>query len=321
MGMASRGIMHLVMMPLAWVGMLYFQQDSIVYRARKAEPLADADVFGGDFSAEALPFRHEMGMQVSYLLRPSGTQVRFVYLVFGGNAMLARDWMSILEFAPDVIEVAKKEGVAFLLVDYPGFGASAGSPSKASIGAAAHGALAAASIALHTPDGPDISFGAIGHSIGCAAALGLAERQLSGEVQLEHLLLSAPFTTLPEMAQQMLPVLKFVPKELIGWLAARNHWDNMAASEQLARSGAAGAAPRVDIVHGDQDEMVPLAMGERLWHHIRSLGMQVSFQKVSAKHNDVLGTEDFRSWLKDGLQEGIAAAKEAEAEAQAALQD
>ncbi|CAK0841120.1 unnamed protein product, partial [Prorocentrum cordatum] len=88
------------------------------------------------------------------------------------------------------------------------YGISEGSPSMASIERTASQALIEVTMALNNGStSSDLEFGAIGHSIGCAAALRLATA-LQTTTPLRHVALCAPFTSLPEVAKVLLPILK-----------------------------------------------------------------------------------------------------------------
>merc|ERR1712217_864548 len=226
------------------------------------------------------------------------------YLVFGGNAMTARDWLGIL---PNSVNEKSWADVAFVLVDYPGFGASSGSPSVQSIMHAAAQSLTAATDSI---DGSfeqearqeDLVVGVIGHSIGCAAALHFAAAQLETPTPVEHLILSAPFTTLPAMAHEMLPVLKILPQELIAMLTARQGWNNLAAADRMALRKDIVTLPRIHMAHGSADSIVPHAMGVELSSHLKSHGFSVDFVSMEGlNHNDLFSAPDYAEWLQSAL--------------------
>ncbi|CAK0841119.1 unnamed protein product, partial [Prorocentrum cordatum] len=176
------------------------------------------------------------------------------------------------------------------------YGISEGSPSMASIERTASQALIEVTMALNNGStSSDLEFGAIGHSIGCAAALRLATA-LQTTTPLRHVALCAPFTSLPEVAKVLLPILKIVPTWLIATLTSRNAWDNMAEVSHLARNPA--KAPRVDVIHGTRDEICPQDHGVALEGRMKSLQLASTFRSVKAGHNDILGTKAFAEWLE-----------------------
>ncbi|CAE8629726.1 unnamed protein product [Polarella glacialis] len=72
--------------------------------------------------------------QSALLLKPQSGDVDVLWVLFGGNAMLATDW---LPFCTRLLTARgaspKLPGVAFLLVDYPGYGSNLGEPTPGSI--------------------------------------------------------------------------------------------------------------------------------------------------------------------------------------------
>merc|ERR1711920_413034 len=131
----------------------------------------------------------------------------------------------------------------------------------------------------------------------------LAAAQKNSELPIRHLILSAPFTTLPAMAHEMLPMLKVVPRSVIGLLTSRQAWDNVAAGDRLALSNT--AFPRIDIAHGSVDAVVPHAMGLELSKHLRLLGLPVTFRSVDGfDHNDLFSSQEYQSWLQDAFAKG-----------------
>jgi len=290
---ATTLVVQLVGLPIGWVALIYMQQDSMIYHAREySEPL-EHHVLPEGVEALELRFATDDGNQSAILLRQENERPRRVYLTFGGNAMLARDWLYII--AP--LYQPAWRSVAFVFVDYPGFGWSGGSPSQASIGRTSQAALETVVENVLDGDVDDVQLGALGHSIGCAAAIQLADLQ-SKTLQLDHIVLSAPFTSLAQEAQEMLPPLKFVPQQLIELLSSRNAWDNLGTVGRLAEGS---TKPRIDIIHGLSDSIVPHKLGQDLSVRCEAVGLQTTFKSVAADHNDLLGLPDFGEWLHESL--------------------
>lgn len=291
------------MMVVAWVGMIWFQQDSLIYHPRRYDKPLDTASLSADVELDELRFEASDGQHSALMVRRSGSQAKRIYMVFGGNAMMARDWLGII---PGSLGEQNWSDVAFVLVDYPGFGESAGSASVSSI-------LETASLALTTAtdtiDGAfdqeqqtDFVVGAIGHSIGCAAAMHFAVNQQTAHTPLQHLVLSAPFTTLPAMAHEMLSMLKFVPHQAIELLTTRQGWNNLVAADQLVAGQGSDALPRIDIAHGTVDSIVPHKMGVELSQHLRSHGFLVKFVSMEGiNHNDIFHAQDYLDWLHSSL--------------------
>lgn len=183
-----------------------------------------------------------------------------VWLVFGGNAMTALDWSDWALRHPD-------PEAAFLLIEYPGYGASAGSPSQQSIAAASDAAFTALAARSSEPtERLARRTLVLGHSIGAGAGLDFAVRwPVAGVV------LTAPFTTIGDMATKL-----FGPQ--VRWLL-RDDYDNLARIAELAPRGVP-----ITVLHGTEDEVVPFAFGERLAQSASG----VKFVAIErGRHNDL----------------------------------
>jgi pimeloyl-ACP methyl ester carboxylesterase len=152
-------------------------------------------------------------------------------------------------------------GVGFLAVEYPGYGASPGSPSEDGIYAAAEAALVWLRAQGVTPERTVLS----GRSIGTGVAVEMAKRGHGSRVMLV-----SPYTSIAELAGMMLP---FLPTRLL----VRDRFDT--------RSKAPEVKLPVLIIHGEQDTLIPVEMGRRLG----TLFPQATVETVlGAGHNDVL---------------------------------
>jgi len=162
---------------------------------------------------------------------------------------------------PNARLLVDRFGLDILLVDYRGYGHSQGQPSEA--GLYRDGlALYAAALARGYRPAQVVLFG---RSLGAAVAVEVARQQPAGAVILE-----TPFLSIPELARELYP---FVPPMLI-----RSRFDNEAKIGQMH-------APTL-IVHGDRDEVVPLAHGRRLFKLAREPKRFVLIP--GAMHNDLV---------------------------------
>ena len=203
------------------------------------------DVGGDEVEAWLLPPLDADGAPVGAAGAGAGAPV----LVFThGNGEIVDHWLPYMG-------EPRRWGFAVLLVEYPGYGRSGGSPSEESLRRtmlAAHDALAAR-------DDVDVArLVAHGRSLGGAAACLLAaERPVSA------LILESSFTSVRSMARRM-----GVPGFLV-----LDPLDNETAL-------AAYDGP-VLVLHGEADRVVPFAEGEAL---ARVAG--VSVERMPCGHND-----------------------------------
>lgn len=218
------------------VVLLLVAQNKLIYHPRRY-PATQRGVAG----TVSLEFRTSQGAQRCYWMAPrKGPGIDRVWVVFGGNAFVAAEWTEIVSAPLD-------PNAGFLLVEYPGYGASEGSPSPASILEASEGAVRRLREHGVPPDALDGRLLAMGHSLGAAAAL-----QLAVHHRVRGVVLLAPFTTMVDMARRV-----------VGWPLChlvRHRWDNRARlSELLARPGT-----WVAVLHGADDTLIPPAMGRTL---------------------------------------------------------
>ena len=236
---------------------LFLAQDGMIYHPRRYAPAALLQLPTG------LVALRDGDSLVGFYRPPSdGGEARTLWLCFGGNADQALGWDA---FAGEHV----RPGTGFLLLEYPGYGACAGRPSPASMLAANERAveLLAAHLRLDLVE-VHRRAGAVGHSLGAAAALQYAARH-----PLRRLVLISPFTTMKDMARRS-----------VGWPLCEvlvHRFDNRA---RLADIAAAGLPPTA-IVHGDRDGLIPLGMSRSLVADHPAIHLAVI---VGAGHNDVL---------------------------------
>ena len=181
---------------------------------------------------------------------------RCVFLMMHGNAG------NITHRVDRIMAWQHLLNVSVFVFDYRGYGRSAGQPNEPGVyhdaRAAYHWLTADKGIA---PD--DVVF--FGESLGAAVAL-----QLATEVPPRALILESPFTSAVEIGQRAFP-----------WLPVRWIMRNRFASiEKIGRYH----GPLL-IIHGPQDTVIPLAMGQTLFAHANE--PKRFYPVTGADHNEV----------------------------------
>lgn len=240
-----RALVAVVSVVVFYFALLFFAQRWLIFPVPPAafELPAPAGV-------EALRLTIDSGSIEAWYLPPSISHSGPAPLLIftHGNAELASQWF-------DGFDEPRSWGFGVLLVEYPGYGRSAGAPSESSITATM---LAAYQWAIHDPRVDAARVVAVGRSIGTGAASALAARQ-----PIAAVVLLSPFTSLSAMARRFL-----APPFLI-----RDPFDNVAHLN-------ARPVP-VLIIHGTHDTVIPMAHG-------RALAAQVpgsEFEPIDAPHD------------------------------------
>jgi hypothetical protein len=216
-----------------------------------APPAPRFDVFARTPGAERIAVSNGGGESEAWLLPPSAGSARPApALIFAhGNGELVDHWAG--EF-----DLPRRRGLAVLLVEYPGYGRSSGSPSRDSIArtmVAAYDALVArAEIDARRIVG-------YGRSLGGGAVCDLSRAR-----PLAALALESSFTRSRSLAWRFgLPPL-----------LVRDPFDNVAALRAFTGP--------VLVVHGERDEIIPVAHAHELARTARSARLEI----LACGHND-----------------------------------
>ena len=238
--------------------LLMAAQHRMIYFPRKYAP-TDAASFG--MGVQTLEFSTSQGKQTAYFVPPrSGNPARTLWVLFNGNGGLALEWEFLVRGYPDA-------DAAFLLIDYPGYGASEGSPNSRRIMETADAALAACLEHIKLAEALDLH--TLGHSLGAANALAFAAKH-----EVSRVVLISPFTSLRDMARRT-----------VGWPLCYLLLDNYDNRARLLQITARKPMPRVEILHGSVDKLIPVAMGREL----AELDARVRFREFAGMgHNDIL---------------------------------
>ena len=166
-----------------------------------------------------------------------------------------------LSYLVELGEALHARGVGFLAVEYPGYGTNPGTPSEEALYQAAEVALADLRASGVGPESTVLS----SRSVGGGVAVEMARRGHGS-----RMVLLAPFTSVVEMAHRVFP---FLPTSLL----VRDRFDNAAKAPSIGLP--------VLILHGDQDEIIPVEMGQRLGRLFPHATVEVI---PGAHHNDLL---------------------------------
>lgn len=161
---------------------------------------------------------------------------RIPLVVFAhGNGELVDDWLS-------GFEPITKEGIAVLLVEYPGYGRSSGTPSEESIQLALAAGYDWAASLPYIDTSRIIGYGI---SLGGGAICALARIR-----PFAALILESTFTSIPDFVAERPPPVA----------ALRHLLQNRFESLAFLR----GYQAPVLVLHGDRDEMIPVSHGRAL---------------------------------------------------------
>lgn len=234
---ALRVVVFLLCALLGLVAFIYFRQHSMIYHPRPYD-----ENYMGTFPPAGLELEYNLpeGKQMGYYVPGQDPIPQRLWLAFCGNGSLALDWMSLLRDYP-------RNGDAFLLVDYPGYGRNAGYATIGNMRASTETVLHKLCERLNVRE-EQLDLCAIGHSLGAAVALDFGARH-----RLDRIVLISPFTTLREEGAE-------VVGGPLSYLLSENY-DNRA---NLAAAAKRNPAVQVAIFHGDADDTIPVRMGRDL---------------------------------------------------------
>jgi len=263
---AKRLLVLFVVLGLLYAGLVLGESRFIYFPTREltASP-ADA---GLEFENVNFNAEDDVGLHGWWV---PGRNEDVTLLWFHGNAGNLGDRVDLLELLHDELDI----GV--FMVDYRGYGRSEGAPSEAGLYADARAALEAAE--SHAGVGAD-EIVVFGQSLGAAVAV-----ELATEHRVRGVVLEAAFTSIPDMARHsywFLPV----------WPLLRTTFDS--------ESRIAGIGAPLLMLHGADDNIVPLDMGRTLFAAAEE---PKEFNLVEgAGHNDVYLTADYIATLRDFLE-------------------
>jgi uncharacterized protein len=218
---------------VALVGsVLYFGQRRLVFPGSRAFGTVQPESLGG----ERIWLDVDGGRSEAWLLPPRGGAGGGPLLVYAhGNGELIDHWV-------EAFEPARALGAAALLVEYPGYGRSSGSPSAVTILDTMTAAYDFAANERGFAGRPVVGWG---RSLGGGAICALARQRT-----LAALVLESTFTSVTQMAR-----LFGVPGWLAPWLV-RDRFDNLRVVRRFEGP--------VLVLHGERDEIIPPSQGQAL---------------------------------------------------------
>lgn len=271
-------IIILILLAVVLAVVMIWSQQRMIYYPRsygKDLPLPDR--------ARIVEYVTSQGRQLAFYLPPSGGEEKpdRLWLMCGGNASLALDWLELLGDFPD-------PAAGFLLLDYPGYGENKGQPNPTSIMESIEEALTALAGQLSLDRAElDSRLMVMGHSLGAAVVLRYGAQHPVGRI-----VLISPFTSLKDMATN-----------IVGPLLARgllHDYDNRASLKKILGQP---VVPPITIIHGDRDKIVMVEMGREL----AALSNRINYQEVArGDHNYILVTaknEIIRAMTGSGADE------------------
>ncbi len=243
-----------------------------LYHPTHLEPEAPLPSYARD--AKECFFDTEDGNRVHALYWPAASQQPTI-VFFHGNAQSVYEWALIRE---DFLTL----NCGLLLVDYPGYGKSTGTPSESSLFSCGYATLDYAEKTLNLNENDIVLFG---KSLGGAVVTEIAQNKRFRTVVLE-----STFTSIPSVARNLIPIL---PADAIF------KSERYASIEKIP----ALQSPLL-VIHGEKDDLIPVEEGKKLFE--RAETSKKLYLAPQAGHNDVSMMEGLRyattirEWL-DGL--------------------
>jgi len=230
---------------VAWATLLFFMQRGMMFPVSLAPPSGS----GLPEGVERIWFQ-STGSRVEGWFLPAGDAGRAPAIIFAhGNAEL-------IDYALPEANDLRTLGLSVLLVEYPGYGRSTGSPSRASIASVYN---AAWDWLAERPDIDRDRIVGLGRSVG-----GGVIADLSLQRPLRAMVLQSTFTS----------VASFAHRYLVPAFLARDRFDNIAAVEAFEGP--------ILLTHGTYDNIIPHSHADRLARAAKN----AEVMSLECGHND-----------------------------------
>ncbi len=221
---------------------------------------------------EDLHFRAADGTKLRGWLVPGRGEIALLW--FHGNAGNIGDRVDLLG------ELHRELGLTIFIIDYRGYGESEGTPSESGLYLDAEAALAELTQRLGMAADQIALFG---QSLGTAVAVELAYRHPPA-----GLILEAPFTSVRDMAKRHYP-----------WLPVRS----LLRTRFDSLSKIADVSAPVLIIHGEDDETVPVEMGERLFSAAREPKRLLTIPRAGHTDAHLIGHSEYFAAIREFVAE------------------
>lgn len=229
--------LSLLLIVAAPLGLVTSCQSGMIYFPRNY-PAGTTDRWMSLTHGRTVDFTTSQGRQRAFL-QGRLDRPRNLWIVCGGNATVALDWS-------DWLATHAPPEDAYLLFDLPGYGDCEGKPNPARIRESLRAVVPAAMKDVGI-DGQSDRLRIFGHSLGASVTLIAAS-----EFGIQRGVLMSPFTSTMDMARE----ITGLPIGFLVW----HRFDNMARLDELEARGPG----KVIVVHGLDDEVIPVGMGRKL---------------------------------------------------------
>jgi dienelactone hydrolase len=254
---------------------VWLAQDALIFYRQPLPESRRAEIARRYPAVEEIQLAAADGTRLhGWLVKPQAASPAPLVIYFGGNAEEV-SWM--LDAVGDPVR-GETPGIAWLLVNYRGYGLSEGSPSEAALVADALALYDFAAAQLVVDPQRIVAFG---RSLGSGVAVALAAQR-----PVRAVVLVSPFDSLASVAKHHYPYLP------VDWLL-RHPFDSIALAPALRQ-------PLLCFI-AERDEVIPPAHSERLFAAWGGAKRKVAL--AGAGHNDTDGAAGFWPSLRGFLEE------------------
>ena len=218
---------------------VYLAQDSLIFYRQPLPEARRVEITRRFPAASEVTISAADGMKLhGWLVKPPGVERAPLVLYYGGNA---EEVSHMLEAVGDTVR-GDTPGVAWLLVNYRGYGASEGSPSQVSLVA---DALAQHDYATTLPSIDAQRIFVFGRSLGSGVAV-----QLAAHRPVRGVILVSPYDSLAAVAKRY---YWYLP---VDWML-KHRFDSIGAAPQMKQ-------PLLCFI-AERDDVIPPEHAERLF--------------------------------------------------------